>query len=354
MTVDSLQFHSYLEESCEIVDTVGYTLNRENNEILATFKQALACLVEAIDMLREPISNLSEVQEKKILSIKRMFAFIIYKVKVQDIKSENHHLSREEIKELKANLATNLCEEFDIKKQNTCKCLNDRERLAEHAVQLIALDKKSGRLFLLKNSQPIRINAELITVNLLNNLNPLDWRIDKIRLLHERSLSYQDNPSNPFVTLVSNRTKFSFGYSIDDNPKISPSITALWEISIKGKIPLRYTRFGASKENYFGRKQLHILEKDDELYFQSHIRETDSEFIEEIPPIISDEDLNNHSFTEDIPFFSREVFPFDSKKMPTNGCYFIHEEDLVAYLGNRYFRVMSAGSRELFNKGILE
>lgn len=129
MTID-FDHHSSLERSCEIVDPAGYTLNRYNNEILVSFKQALGYLVETIDILREPISNLNEVQQTRIESIRKIFAYVIYKAKVQELKKENYHLSRDELKKVKGDLAKQLCNDFSITEENTCPCLNDRERLA--------------------------------------------------------------------------------------------------------------------------------------------------------------------------------------------------------------------------------
>ena len=349
MTINFREYHSNKESLCKIVEPAScYAPNRENNEILVTFRQALDYLVKTIDILREPITNFSEEQQPRIEDIRKIFAFAIYKAKVQVLKQENQHLNRENLKELKAYLAKKLCEEFLINEENTCPCLNDRERLVEHAVQLIALDKKSGKLFLIRNIQkniqnlekkiqersqkrPVLLNpvwSEIFVVDFLNNELPYNWKSRQLGLFHKQGEGAADS-NHILTTLVSNGTKFSYAQSIDISEiqnDLNLYVTAIWETSIKGEINSCFTNSGAKRENYLGRKQLFIINKDtsEELYFKSSHKEPILDSVDVIHPIIADANLN---------ILSRTI-PFSSNTLPTNGCFFIHHEDLVAYLGN--------------------
>ena len=288
---NSIDYHFEMDSKSELVPfSEKSSITREDNKIILTFEGALNYLKQA---LKNPEIYRNYGKYFACAELQSIFETL----------EANNSLSTEDLERIKTEFVTEMCNRLSEGVKDDLK-ISTIEKIIELSAKGLALDKKTGTLFLITKNQRNNLYSYIV-INATNSENPTldNWKRQHSNL----TLTDRENKGYLSEDLVHNGCKFSIAHN---QPSSKPVITVkfIWE-NKKEEIDLFYNTENLLTEQFQDRKYLHISYKSNELYFKSHENNT--------TPLLSDQIL-----------LTRNLPEFLECKIPTNGCFFIQNEVL--------------------------
>lgn len=286
------------------------SITREDNKIVLTTKDAL-------NYLNKALKNQQIYQ-----NYGKYFAYLEHQARVDDFEKRINP-NPEELQDFKTNLVTEICSSLSEGVKENLK-INTLQKIIELSLKGLALDQKTGTLFLITKNQRNK-EYSLTTINATNLENPSqkDWkrRVDGLSLV-DREIQ-GDRFTHP--NLINNGCKFSIAHNTPADDPIPPyAVKFIWE-NTKEEINPSYIELKLVTGENLDRKYLQIKTREEELYFKSHS--------DEIPPLLHSDEIPP-LLTDELPA-ERSLFEFFQAEIPSNGCCFIDNNTIKELFLNR-------------------